>query len=182
LYKSGSEGKEDKTMPIAEYVSLAYELPPNGPVTVRRSVKFKEEDIKGSDGATKIELEGFETTEISFSIDLVTDEDGAAIEKFSTLNKAFRAMDGNDRPVVYSLRYPLTDEAGISLVFISRIEGNDTAGEDHIVVNFTLKELITTRASGLVNEEGTPSDADQSKGGDSKKMKEDALGSGGAGA
>lgn len=148
LYKSKTDGEGKDSLPLADYGEEAFSFPPTGPVSLKQGVKFKEEEIKGSKGATRIELEGFETAEVSFSVDLITDEQEGgetALEKFSKLNKSFRQLDSEERPAVYTMSYPLTDESGVTLVFFSRLEANDTAGEDHIVVNVTLKEVLTIR-------------------------------------
>ena len=162
---------DEKKAPIPNYGTVLHQLPPNGPVTITKSANFKEKElkntrsVKGDRSATKLDLEGFKPADVSFNLQLVSDEDYVAtaknaMEKFTVLHAAFKALDSKGRNKLFALRYPLTDAAQIEMVFFSQFEARDTEGSDLIEVAGQLKEyipaVVTKKGGGVAAPATTP--------------------------
>jgi len=132
--------------PVVNYGSLIYSFPPIGQVRVRGRANARETGIQGKKiKASKIELQGFESSMVSFEIDLITDEDGIAVEKYAEMYTQFRSLDSKNRNQLFALSYPTA--ADIQLVYFDEFEVEDNPGEDRLRVRCTLKEITQLQSA-----------------------------------
>ncbi len=142
----------DNGQPIPDFAVVVMALEPNGPATLRGSVHKNQEPIAGAkDGATKTELDGFEPCELSFEIELLSDdEDGglSALDKFEAMWAAFRGRDSNGTNRVYGVQYPTVDRARLGAWWIDQFEVTDQSGADWVLAKVTLVEHVNVVTGG----------------------------------
>jgi hypothetical protein len=138
----------DTSAPQPNYGKILFAFPPAGPVNVKRQANYSEKENKSS-GATIVEDKKIDKpVEISFQIDLLTDDEPdengnqfSALEKAKAIEAIFLSRDSSGRRIIYAPQYPEVAE-DVQFVFVAALDFNDTLEADLISMRITLRQWM----------------------------------------
>lgn len=106
---------------------------------VNGQVRFDEQKVDGQSGKSKTP-QGFEDTEISAGLDLLTDSESDCYEKLEALNKTFKGVDGKANPQVLTIVSRHLLARGVREVVFSRLESTEIDEDDYIRASISFTE------------------------------------------
>lgn len=106
---------------------------------VKTSVRFDEAKVDGASGSKKTPA-GFEDSEISITMLLLTDEDSDCYEKLEELNNIFKGIDKNTNPKIFTVTNRHLLARGVREVVFANLESSENSTSDEISVSLQFTE------------------------------------------
>ncbi len=108
-------------------------------VDVRTAVRFDEAKVDGASGKKKTPA-GFEDSEISISMILLTDEDSDCYEKLEEINHIFKGIDKNTNPKIFTVTNRHLLARGIREVVFANLDSSENSSTDEIFISLQFVE------------------------------------------
>ncbi len=105
-------------------------------INIKTSVRFDEAKVDGASGKKKTP-QGFEDSEISISMILLTDDISDCYEKLEEINSLFKGIDKNTNPKIYTITNRHLLARGVREVVFASLDSVETNNSDEI--NITLR-------------------------------------------
>ena len=103
------------------------------------SVRFDEAEQDGVSGKVKTPL-GWDDSDISLTLDLLTDEESNCYEKLAALNAVFKGHDNGGNPKVYEISNPHIIARGVHQVVFAGLDSEESDGDDIISASLKFTE------------------------------------------
>ncbi len=144
MSQANDGGQEQKSKLITfedGVVTLAGEEVPGilRSLRVDGKVRFDEQKVDGSSGKKKTP-QGFEDSDITISLYLVTDEDSSCYDKLETLSGMFRKVDDKANPQIYTVANRHLLARGVRQVVFSKFCSSENDRTDEIMVTLGFVE------------------------------------------
>lgn len=106
-------------------------------IGVKTAVRFDEAKVDGSSG-TKRTPQGFEDSEITIRLLLVTTEESTCYDKLERINAIFKGLDKNANPKIYSISNSHLLARGVREVVFASLDSteNNTTDEISLTLRF----------------------------------------------
>jgi hypothetical protein len=128
--------------------------------SITGKVKFDEGKPDGLSGKVKTP-KGWDDTEITLGLDLLTDEESTCYDKLGEINALFRGADNGGNPKVYEIVNVHALARGLQKVIFSGLQSSEKDDDDVIGVSLTFVE----HNPPVVHREKRVARAKQAKGG-----------------
>ncbi len=103
------------------------------------SVRFDEAEQDGISGKVKTPL-GWDDSDITLSLDLLTDDASNCYDKLAELNAVFKGHENGGNPKIYEIVNPHSIARGIHRVVFSGMDSEETSSEDVVMVSLQFSE------------------------------------------
>lgn len=108
-------------------------------ISIRASVRFDEAKVDGASGKKKTP-QGFEDSEISVSMVLLTDMVSDCYEKLEEINNIFKGTDKNANPKIYTVTNRHMTSRGVREVVFYSLDSTETDSSDEILISLKFVE------------------------------------------
>ena len=108
-------------------------------VSIRGSVRFDEAEQDGSSGKVKTPM-GWEDSDVSLALDLLTEEDSLCYDKLQQINALFQGQDSGGNPKVYALNNRHAQARAVDQVVFAGLQSMENDRNDIIRVSLNFVE------------------------------------------
>jgi len=108
---------------------------------IKNSVIFDNFSIDSISGTKKIPM-GFSDSDISVSMDLLTDDDMTCYDRLAEVNRIFKAVDEDANLIIYTILNFHCAARGIQKVYFSGLNSQETDQDNIIAVTLSFIEYI----------------------------------------
>jgi hypothetical protein len=107
-------------------------------LTVGGELTFSEEKRDGLSGTVKVPM-GWNDSDISCALDLITDNKKSCYERLSEINAIFRARE-EQKPNIYDVSNRHLSARGIRRVVFAKLDSSESSDDDVITVTLSFTE------------------------------------------